>query len=170
MNKLLAEKMACASGDRNSSICSGKKMMIDKTAPIVPWEGLGGIKLRTHVKELYNIITGDPRYDLEGIGACMFQYTINGCMSLWFNVFNGKLLKIIAFDGYEGKLWDKIYVGMPMEEALQIDSSFEYDEFEEVYVSPKGIYIETDPETEKIITISVFIKGVDDPDFDKGDW
>ena len=49
-----------------------------------------------------------------------------------------KAFKITASKGYNGLLFDKIHIGMHIDEVLQIEPSFEYDDLEEVYVSPKG--------------------------------
>ena len=43
-------------------------------------------------------------------------------------------------------------------------------DFEEVYVSNKGIYIETDPVDNTVLWISVFVKEIDNEDFEKGNW
>lgn len=59
---------------------------------------------------------------------------------------------------------------MSSTELLKTDQSFEYDEFEEVYVSEKGVFIETDPETEKVMWISIFIKELETPEFMQAKW
>lgn len=81
---------------------------------------------------------------------------------------NGKLFNITTFQNYKGKLFNKINVGMHIEEVLKLEPSFEYDDFEEVYFSPKGIFIETDPITHTVIWISVYIKELEDDNFIEG--
>ncbi|WP_310552059.1 hypothetical protein [Paenibacillus glufosinatiresistens] len=98
------------------------------------------------------------------------RYEIKDEVCLWFNLFNGKLFKITALKNYTGKLFDVIHIGMSIDEVLEIEPSFEYDDFEEVYCSPKGIYIETDPVENTVLWISVYIKEIDNEDFDKGNW
>ena len=51
---------------------------------------------------------------------------------------------------------------MPIDEARKIDSSIRYDDWEEEYVSDNGYWLEDDPETHSIISISIFIKEVED--------
>ncbi len=59
---------------------------------------------------------------------------------------------------------------MPIEDVLKLEPSFEYDDFEEVYVSDKGIFIETDPETNQVMWISIFIKELETDKFDEANW
>ncbi|MBH5318321.1 hypothetical protein I6N90_10925 [Paenibacillus sp. GSMTC-2017] len=143
--------------------------MVLLNAPIVPWKGMGGISLYSHISEYYDIIINLNEADAL-FGKARVRYEIKDEVDLWFNLFNGKLYKITALKNYNGKLFDKIHIGMPIEEVLEIEPSFEYEDFEEVYVSPKGIYIETDPVEHTVLWISVFIKEIDNEDFDEGKW
>ena len=61
-------------------------------------------------------------------------------------------------------------IGMHIDDVLKIEPSFIYDDFEEVYVSNKGIYIETDPVNNSVLWISVFVKEIENEDFEKGNW
>jgi hypothetical protein len=44
---------------------------------------------------------------------------------------------------------------MPINDAKKIDSFIRYDDWEEEYVSDNGYWLEDDPETHRIISISV---------------
>jgi hypothetical protein len=143
--------------------------MIDLDAPIVPWGGMGGIKLYTHINDLYDIIKQSTE-ETSLIGKFFIKYEIKDSLDLWFNVVNGKLFKITALKNYTGKLMGNIYIGMHIDDVLKIEPSFEYDDFEEVYFSPKGIYIETDPVEHTVLWISVYIKEIDNEDFEEGNW
>lgn len=143
--------------------------MIDLHAPIIPWEGMGGLKLYSSINELYSIIekcSKEPKL----LGKFLIWYEIDNSIDLWFNVVNGKLFKITAASRYKGTLFNKIKVGMHIQDVLKLEPSFEYDDFEEVYCSSKGVYIETDPVEEKVLWISVYIKEIDNPDFGRGNW
>lgn len=59
---------------------------------------------------------------------------------------------------------------MHIDEVLELEPSFEYDDFEEVYISPKGVYVETDPIEQTVSWISVYINEIDDPNFEISDW
>lgn len=143
--------------------------MFALNAPIVPWEGMGGIKLKSHISEFYDLIHHLNETDAL-LGKSFVRYEIKNELDLWFNLYNGKLFKITALKNYTGKLMNAIYIGMPISEVIEIEPSFEYDNFEEVYCSPKGIYIETDPVDHTVLWISVYIKEIDNEDFDKGNW
>lgn len=143
--------------------------MIDLNAPIIPWEGMGGIKLYSHLSEFYDTIQ-QTKEEPSLIGKFFIKYEIGDSVDLWFNVINGKLFKITALKNYTGRLMEKIYIGMHIDDVLKIEPSFEYDDFEEVYCSPKGIYIETDPVEHTVLWISVYTKEIDNEDFEKGNW
>ena len=143
--------------------------MVDLEAPIVPWQGIGNIKLYSHISELYDLIEQLGEQPTL-LGKFLIRYEIRDSIDLWFNLLNGRLFKITALKNYTGKLFDKISIGMHIDDVLKIEPSFIYDEFEEVYCSSKGVYIETDPIEHTVIWISVYIKEVDDHDFKKGNW
>ncbi|SFF49557.1 hypothetical protein SAMN04487969_1564 [Paenibacillus algorifonticola] len=143
--------------------------MVLLNAPIVPWKEMGGINLYSHISEFYSTITKLTDADAL-LGKSLVRYEIKDEVYLWFNLFNGKLFKITALREYTGKLFNEIQIGMSIDEVLAIEPSFEYDDFEEVYCSPKGIYIETDPVENTVLWISVYVKEIDNEDFDKGNW
>ncbi len=83
----------------------------------------------------------------------------------------GKMFKIYCENGFEGRLENGISLGMPLETAKTIDPSLQYDEWEETYVSSNGYWLEDDVETGDIISITVFIKELEDDDvFFKYEW
>jgi len=143
--------------------------MIDLNAPIVPWEGMGDIKLYSHISEFYKTIE-QLRKEPSLLGKFLIRYEIDDSVDLWFNLINGKLFKITALKNYTGKLLGKISIGMHIDDVLKMEQSFIYDDFEEVYCSPKGIFIETDPVEHTVLWISVFIKELETDDFEKGNW
>lgn len=69
-----------------------------------------------------------------------------------------------------GNLFGKTGTDITKEELTPIDNSFAYDEFEEVLEPPKGVYIESDQKTQKIYCVSVFIRELNDPDFEETEW
>src|SRR5690554_1362661 len=99
----------------------GKDMiLIDKDAPILPWKSIGGIHLYTKISELRKNLEqhgGQPKL----LGKFIIKYEINESVELWFNVINGKLFKITALSNYTGKLFDKIKIGMKIEDVLKIE-------------------------------------------------
>lgn len=143
--------------------------MINLEAPIIPWVGMGGIKLYSHISDLKSLLESE---NLECFlyDKFLVRYEIKGKIYLFFNLINGKLFKITTLEGYKGLLFDEIYVGQKTEDMLRVDTSFEYDEFEEVYVSDKGVFVETEPESDTVKWISVFIKELETEEFDKALW
>lgn len=141
--------------------------MIDLYAPIIPYESLGGIKLYSTIKELRDIITG------KNVTSRVFfnewiRYDIDDSILLHFHLYNGKLFKISTQKNYKGKLFDKIYVGLPEEDILKVEPTFVYDDFEEVYETPKGAFIETNGQT--VEWISIFVRELYDKDFEEANW
>lgn len=143
--------------------------MLNLQAPIVPWEGMGGIKLYSNINEFYSMIEEYGKQP-KLLGKYLIMYEIDNLIDLWFNLLNGKLFKITATSNYTGVLFNKIRVGMHIDDVLKLDPSFIYDDFEEVYCSSKGVYLETDPVEQTVLWISIYIKEIDNPDFERGNW
>lgn len=143
--------------------------MIDCYAPIIPWEGMGGIKLYSTIKDHRSII---QRRDVKAVllNNLWIRYEIDNILYLFFHLVNGKLFKITTLDKYKGKLFNKISIGMTETELLQVEPSFIFDELEEVFESQKGVFLETDPVGHTVKYISVFIKEIDNVDFEEGLW
>lgn len=143
--------------------------MINLEAPIIPWIGMGGIKLYSHISELKSLLESE-KVECFLYNKFLVRYEIKGKIYMFFNLINGKLFKITTLEEYKGLLFDEIYVGQKTEEMLRVDTSFEYDEFEEVYVSDKGVFVETEPETDTVKWISVYIKELETEEFDRALW
>lgn len=59
---------------------------------------------------------------------------------------------------------------MSKQEFCSIDSTLEYDDFEEVWESKLGYFIETDYDTNNARWISIFIKEFLQDDFENYNW
>ena len=145
------------------------KIGIDINAPIIPFEGLGGIKLYS-AKETLKEILSTSKVSSKKLFEDTIRYDIKNQIFLFFNMVNDKLYKITATGEYKGKVFGKIGIGMTETELLEAEPSFVYDDFEEVWISNKGIFIEMDPETNTVMWISVYIPELGMKDFDKGEW
>ncbi|MBD5551377.1 MAG: hypothetical protein HDQ96_09385 [Lachnospiraceae bacterium] len=143
--------------------------MLDISAPIVPFEGLGKIKLYSTREELRELIEKE-NVKSEVIHNDWIRYDIQNSVELFFHLKNNKLFRITTLDDYQGKLFEKIGVGTTEKELLEAEPSFVYDDFEEVWESEKGIFIETEAETNTVRWISVYIKELDDKDFEEANW
>ncbi len=114
---------------------------VDTDEPVTPNVSLGGFRLRTPLLELKELLFAfyvknlaekpdwydlvdlyEARYDLVPIAVCA-------------DVRNGKIFKLIAQRGYEGKPFGKLHVGMNAGEAMALEPRLYYDEaWEGLYV------------------------------------
>ena len=144
-------------------------MLLDISAPIVPFEGFGEIKLYSTRDELQELLEGEA-VEAKTINNDWIRYDIQKSVELFFHLKNNKLFRITTLDNYQGKLFEKIGVGTTEKELLEVEPSFVYDDFEEVWESEKGIFIEMDAETNTVRWISVYIRELDDENFENANW
>jgi hypothetical protein len=145
--------------------------MIDINADIIPWESIGGIRLYSTIKELKNFLKDESKIKTIVFHNLWIRYEVEDILDLFFLLTNGKLFKITTLKNYKGKLFDKIYVGLPEDDLLKVEPSFVYDDFEEVYTSEtKGIFLETDPNPNgsTVRYITVYVKELFQDDFEEG--
>jgi hypothetical protein len=125
--------------------------------PIVPGKSMGEFRLREHIVRYIDIIEeyGFISDKMNGRN-CYFEYwkmggpfcilyEIENTLQLTFNVCNGKLMKILGMWNYKGLLFEKIGIGMSIEEAMKLELRIYYDDDEEEYYieGVKGIVIAT---------------------------
>lgn len=144
-------------------------MVVDINAPIIPLEGLGGIKLYSTIDELKDILS------LKGVecdsGYGQIHYNIQDEIGLVFNAYNKKLIIISAKSGYKGKLFSKIGLGMPEEEFLKLCPNFVFEDFEEIWIDYDNcISVVTDAGNSEIMKINLFIPESKLEDFEEGNW
>lgn len=162
--------------------------LIDVKAPIIPGEGLGDLKLRTHIRDYYELVQTFSWIDEKTLKDCsvyLFSpfhvgYEMKDTLIMVFHIPNGKLLKICALKNYKGMLLGKIKIGMPIKKALKIEPNLFYDEGEELYFIKgiKGVSIETDAYNKYIEAITVHVNELDElrgdyknwEEFEKGNW
>lgn len=75
------------------------------------------------------------------------------------------MFKIYIMNDCEAKLPNGIKVGMSIEKSKEIDKTLSYDDFNEVYLSFNGYCLESNPKTNNVFSIQVFVKEIDDEDF-----
>lgn len=66
--------------------------MIDIYAPIIPFEGMGNIKLYSTIEELSDVLS-QPDVNSVILNNCWIRYDISNTMMLFFHLKNRKLLK-----------------------------------------------------------------------------
>ena len=147
--------------------------MLDFSAPIIPYIGMANIKLYSTIEEVQPILSF-YNAKINYIYDDVIRYDIGTELLLFFHKKNNKLFKITTEKNYKGSLFGKIRVGMQETELEAIDSSFVFDDFEEVWVSSKGVFIEAVIEQNYspaiIRWISVFIPELESEAFDKCEW
>lgn len=144
--------------------------MVDPNAPIIPHVGMGGISLKCTAEELRQLLS---EAKLVWENKAHARYDIEDMISLFIMKGNGKIYKLVTLESYKGKLFDKISTETTEKELLAFEPSFIYDDFEEVFVSKKGVFIETDPVTLQAKHISVYVEELDrlpTERFWQGDW
>lgn len=145
------------------------KVLLDISAPIEPFEGFGKIKLYSTRDELQELLTTEG-VESEIIHNDWIRYDIQNSVELFFHLKNNKLFRITTLDNYKGKLFKKIGVGTTEQDLIKAEPSFVYNDFEEVWESKKGIFIEMDAENNTVRWISVYIKELDTKDFEEANW
>lgn len=151
-----------------------KTEIFDKFAPIIPAEGLGGVTIRSHIKEIHSFIE-DIVYSSDGNSVLespfYVRYEIKDMLSVVIDILTGTIVKVGALSKYKGKLLSTIEMGMTVNELMILEPRIYYDDFEELLLieGVSGVSIETDtPELnpienreQTIVAITVYT-----PDFD----
>ena len=133
--------------------------MIDKFAPIIPFIGMGGIRLNSTKAEVEQVL-GERLPEGEVLHNGQYsQYILGNEMSLCFSEVTGRLTEMETLPGYKGKLFGKIGTDTDEKDLIRLEPSLEYNNFEEVFVSKeKGRVIETDLPSHKAVWISISAK------------
>ena len=154
--------------------------MIDLTTPIIPYKGTGIFKLDSSYDEVKALLQEnnisytekisqpndiDPPWYIIGISKVGEEYDV---ISLTFA--KNRLFRICLYEGFEGKLPNGIHIGMTLEEAQRIDLTLTFDDWDEVFISANGYWIEDDVDTKKLCWITIFIPAFEHDDFFEYKW
>ncbi|EBF5198635.1 hypothetical protein FH025_13950 [Listeria monocytogenes] len=136
---------------------------------MIPWKEAGGIKLYSTIRDVKEIVEDK---DVSGVLLNKFwvRYEIKDEVFLFFHLLNGKLFKITTLKNYKGQLFDNVQYGMSAQELLAAHPDFIYDDIEEVYESKSGAFLEVDFQKGQVTYISVYIKELDNADFEEANW
>lgn len=145
---------------------------------LVPNYGIDNIKLYDYYENViaeledrkieYSVIVQDNSFCTVGYNWLIV--TINNIISLYFSEGNYKLFKISVKNNSEIVLPNGIYVGMSLEDALSCDSKLRFNEWEEIYESEELYYIEDSLDTNKVVSLNIFVKELNDENFDDCKW
>ena len=142
---------------------------------IVPYKGTDSFKLGISLEAVRTMLKNEKiRFNqaVDPHKGCTPEIpwtliTIDDCITLCFAE---DILFEIAFENqYEGVLPNGIMIGMDMNEADHRDSTLQYNEDDEDYISANGYWIEDDLATNTILSITVFLPEVENEDFFKYD-
>lgn len=144
---------------------------------LIPFEGLGDIKLLSSFDEIKNYLKNNEiNFSIEyqsnkGCNPEVPWTMIHIDDSITLSFAKNKLWQIFVEEKFEGLLSNGIKIGMPMNEALKIDPSLQYDDWNEDYQSKQGYWIEDNLDDNTVLSITIFIKEVmDDETFFKYEW
>ena len=93
-------------------------MLLDITAPIIPFKGFGEIRLYSTRDQLKELLSSDD-VKVKLMNENWIRYDIQNSVELFFHLKNNKLFRITTLDNYKGKLFEKIGVGSTEEEMLE---------------------------------------------------
>lgn len=141
-------------------------IMFDEYGDILPYVGLGGLKLYTDLCGLKEMIEQSKLIFSEPF----LRYDYQHFVSMFFLPQNQKLFRLMTLENYKGMVWGKISTSTLETELTEIEPSFQYDPMEEVYESPKCIFLQTHPITKRCIWISTYIRELYEPSFFEGKW
>ena len=135
-----------------------------------PFDGLEEIKLLSSLNDIKEYLKknnvkftveyqSNKGYDPEVPWTILH---VENSISLMFA--KNKLWQIYLEEDYKGMLPNGIRIGMPIDEALKIDPSLKFDDWNENFESDNGYWLEDDLNNNTVLSISVFIKEVLDDD------
>ncbi len=144
---------------------------------VIPYQGVDDITFDMSFNEVKNLLRG------KGLKFRTEHWPNKGCtpevawdiirlgddISIFFA--KNRMFKIYFENNFPGSLSNGISLGMTIEDAKAIDPTIKYDDWEETYTSRSGYWLEDDVESGGIISITVFIKELEDDEvFFKYEW
>lgn len=150
--------------------------MFDLKAPIVPFEGIGELKLYATYEEVVKTLKDSGTYFQE---ETWDDYTgesddpltiivIPDYMMLYCT--KGKLFKISVLHDYQGKLPNGVCPGLDLEKAQGMDPELKFNEQSQMYTSSLGYFIEDNLDRHCIEGITIYVKELNTPAFKAGNW
>jgi hypothetical protein len=150
--------------------------MIDLATPIIPYVGTGIFKLDSSLDGVKILLKEhDILYDEEIRGN---QYNpkdppwtiieIENVMELFFA--KDRLFKIILKGKFSGNLPNGISLDTTIDDAQKIDPTLAFDDWDEIYISNEGYWVDYDDDTRKLCWITIFIPALERDDFFEYKW
>lgn len=145
---------------------------------IIPYEGIESIKLYQEIDEIKSVLQLNGLPYREEIWSAESETVPNPWTALiidnyisFFFAKNNKLFKMIFWEGYQGSLPNGISSGITIEKAKLLDVSLSFDDWNEIYQSDNGYWLEDNIDTNTVMSISIFVKELlDEDNFDYCNW
>lgn len=145
---------------------------------LVPFIGTDSFKLYSNLESAKSFLTNNHipfsmeewDSDYETVPNPWKVIVIDNTLNLFYAK-NDKLFKIVALDHYAGTLTNGVSIGMIIDDAKKLDPTLSFDEWNEVWSSELGYWLEDDIDTKKIFSICVYIRELLKEDtFDYCEW
>lgn len=123
---------------------------------IIPWEGVGELKLGNNIFCLRALSSFNSDFDYFFKDLEFPRVVYKNCIDIYFNPYVGKI-KLIRFRaGFKGKLWGNVKIGTAAKELYKLSGTdgFEFIEYEDggLYfghkTKPYSLFAIVDPEEE----------------------
>lgn len=144
---------------------------------VVPFEGLGDIKLLSTLDDVKNYLSKNKiQYKIEfrsnkGCDPEVPWILLRVDDSIIFKFAKNKLWQIFLEEKFSGSLPNGIKIGMKMDDALKIDPSLRFDDWNEDFESENGYWLEDDLDNNTVLSITIFIKeAMDEETFFRYEW
>ena len=148
------------------------------TYTLVPHKGIGSISLYDKYEDILHIFDLNKvkyKIDIQDNSMCTVGFdwriiNIEDCLKLYFSEGNYKLFQICVEKNAGIILPNNIHVGMKTEEALKIDPNLKFNEWDEIYESCNDYYLEDSLLTGNIESLNIYVKELNEEDFDSCKW
>lgn len=144
---------------------------------LVPFIGIGKIKLMSLLDDVKKILKdNNVNFTIEyqsnkGCNPEVPWIMLHIENSITLSFAKNKLWEIYCEGSFSGELPNGIKIGMPLDEALKIDPSLKFDDWNEEFESSEGYWIEDNLDDNTVMSITIFIKEVlDDDIFFRYEW
>lgn len=144
---------------------------------LTPFAGIGEIKLMSSLDDVKKILKdNNVNFTIEyqsnkGCNPEVPWIMLHIENSITLSFAKNKLWEIYCEEGFLGELPNGIKIGMPLDEALKIDPSLKFDDWNEEFESSEGYWIEDNLDDNTVMSITIFIKEVlDDDTFFRYEW
>ena len=150
--------------------------MIDLTTPIIPYVGTGIFKLDSSPDEIkfllkkYSVPYDEEiklnRYNQKDPTWIIIE--VEDVMEYFFA--KNRLFKIILKNNFKGSLPNGINLDTTIDDAQKIDPTLTFDDWDEIFISADGYWVEDDLNTKKLSWITIFIPALERDDFFDYKW